>query len=511
MRHRLILIICIFFPALVIAQQSCDDLVSPGIRHVTITSATSITTPPDYYPPRNPGPFGTTPDLKVSKPFCRIVGYSTPVQNSHIGFEIWLPPAENWNKRFLAVGNPGFIGSISYGGLAGALERGYATASTDTGHREPGYAWASGHPDKLMDWSYRAVHEMTVVAKRLIETFYGEPQRYAYWNSCHNGGREGLAEAQRYPQDYDGIVAGDPAWYITRLQAGSEYISWISLKDGVEAPGYIPPAKYPVLNRAAIDTCDALDGVTDGMIEDATRCRFDPAAIQCPGADAASCLTPAQVDTARHIYAGAKFTDGSQVYAGFEPGSELGWGIMAAGPNPLGISNGFFQNMVFEDPAWDYHTFDLDNDTRLADARIGHIVNSIDPDLTTFKANGGKLIVYQSWNETAVPPRGIIDYYNRVIDANDGINTTQDFFRLFVVPGMGICPGFSNPGAFNPLEAMQQWRENGVVPDQITATYFNQRRAYKTHPVCPYPQAAIYKGSGDTKDAVNFTCGTPSW
>ena len=203
--------------------------------------------------------------------------------------------------------------------------------------------------------------------------------RYAYWDNCHNGGRQGLTEAQLYPEDFDGIVAGDPAYYLTHLQAGSEYLSWVALKDGTDAASFIPPAKYAAIHRAALDACDAKDGVTDGAIEDPTRCDFDPGSMQCFGADNSSCLTPAQVDTVRRIYAGAKFADGTQIYSGFEPGSELVWDAMIAGPEPLFINNDFFRYVAFEDPSWDFRTFNVDPDTRKIDRRMGSAINTPRP------------------------------------------------------------------------------------------------------------------------------------
>ena len=224
------------------AQQACESLKSFRSAKVTIVSAVSINDPLGFIPPKTPGPFGTPAGLKVSLPFCRVTGYIEPVRESHIGFEVWLPPAGEWNGNYLAMGNPAFEGAIKYAGLARALEQGYATASTDTGHRDPGHRWAMGHRERLIDWVHRAVHETTVVAKRIIKVFYGKASNYAYWDSCHNGGRQGLVEAQRYPEDFDGIVAGDPAYYLTHLQTGSEYLSWVALKDGVDAPAFIPPA-----------------------------------------------------------------------------------------------------------------------------------------------------------------------------------------------------------------------------------------------------------------------------
>ena len=491
-------------------QDTCASLAKQKYDKVTITAAVFMDDPLGFQPPKTPGVFGTPAGMKVTASFCRVVGFIEPVQNSHINFEVWLPPAAKWNSRYLAVGNPAFEGAIKYQGLARAIEKDYATSSTDTGHDDPGHKWAMGHPERLIDWTHRAVHETTVVAKRLIQAFYGQPVRYAYWDSCHNGGRQGLTEAQLYPEDFDGIVAGDPAYYLTHLQAGSEYLSWVALKDGTDAAAFIPPAKYAALHRAALDACDAKDGVKDGAIEDPTRCDFDPGSMQCFGADNSSCLTPAQVDTARRIYTGAKFADGTQIYSGFEPGSELVWNAMIGGPEPLFINNDFFKYMAFEDPNWDFRTFDVDLDTRKIDARLGPVINTLQTDLKAFKARGGKLLMYQGWNETWVPPRTITTYYNSVVATMGGESATKDFFRLFMIPDYGMCAAMF-PGTFDALGAVQKWREEGNAPDQIKASYSDRGRVYKTRPVCPYPQAAIYKGSGDTNDAANFRCGTPTW
>jgi feruloyl esterase len=490
--------------------ESCASLAKQKLDKVTITSAVFMNDPLGFMPPKTPGVFGTPSGLKISAQFCRVVGFIEPVKNSHIEFEVWLPPAAKWNSRYFAVGNPAFEGAIKYQGLAGAIDKGYATASTDTGHQDPGHKWAMGQPERVVDWAHRAVHETTVVAKNLIKTFYGKPQSYAYWDNCHNGGRQGLTEAQLYPEDFDGIVAGDPAYYLTHLQAGSEYLSWVALKDGTDAPAFIPPAKYAALHRAALDACDAKDGVKDDAIEDPTRCSFDPASIQCKGSDNASCLTAPQVETARRIYAGAKFADGTQIYSGFEPGSELVWNAMIAGPEPLFINNGFFKFMAFENPDWDFHTFDIDLDTRKIDARLGPVINTTQTDLKAFKTRGGKLLMYQDWNETWVPPRTATDYYKGVVATMGGESQTKDFFRLFMIPDFGMCASMF-PGAFDALGAVQKWREEGIAPDQIKASYSDRGRVYKTRPVCPYPQVAIYKGSGDINDAANFSCGTPTW
>lgn len=515
-----LLVVFLLVPAPAPAQQSCESLTSLKIPNVTITMAKAIQTPPDFDVPSTPGRFGTQPGLKVSVPFCRVVAFAAPTSDSHISFEVWLPLPSNWNGKYVGIGNPGFVGDIRFGGMAREVARGSATASTDTGHSdinptsEAPDAWAIGHPEKVADWGHRAVHETTVAAKQLIRAYYGKPEKLSFFSSCHEGGNQALTEAQKYPTDFDGIAAGDPAYYITRLQAGSEYLAWVNVKDGVKAPSYIPPSKYPVIHRAALDACDALDGVRDGFIEDPTRCHFDPKTIQCPGnADLASCLTAPQVETAKKIYAGAKFADGTQIYPGFEPGSELGWGIMITGPEPLSINNGFFKSIVFEDPNWDFHTFDVDRDTRRADAKAGALVNMIDPNLKPFKDHGGKLLLYQSWDETAIPPRSGIDYYNNVLATMGGVKQTNDFFRLFMIPGMGMCPGFGmgEGSTFNAMDVVQKWRETGVAPDKILNAHKVNGEVDRTHPACPYPQVAIYKGSGSPYDAANFACGNPKW
>jgi feruloyl esterase len=491
-------------------DNNCVNLAKQKYDKVTITSAVFMNDPLGFLPPKTPGVFGTPAGIKVTAQFCRVVGYIEPVPKSHINFEVWLPPADKWNSRYYAVGNPAFEGAIKYQGLAKAIEKGYATASTDTGHDDPGHKWGMGQPERLVDWVHRAVHETTIVAKNLIKEYYGKPQSYAYWDSCHNGGRQGLTEAQLYPEDFDGIVAGDPAYYLTHLQTGSEYLSWVALKEGKEAASYIPQAKYAALHQAVLDACDALDGVKDGAIEDPTRCKFDPASIQCKGADSNACLTAAQVETTRRLYAGAKFADGTQIYSGFEPGSELQWNAMIGGPEPLWINNDFFKYIAFEDPNWDFRSFDIDKDTRRIDAKLGPVLNTLQTNLKAFKARGGKLLMYQAWNETWIPPRTATTYYNSVVKAMGGLSQTADFFRLFVVPDFGMCAGMYT-NTFDALGAVQQWVEKGVAPDQVKATYGDRGRTTKTRPVCPYPKAAIYKGSGDINSADNFTCGNPTW
>jgi len=504
----------LFITESTVAQQTCASLASLKIPHVTITLATAINPSPVYEAPNPRVPFWNPEPAKVSVPFCRVAGYSEPAPESHIGFEVWLPQADDWNGKYLGIGTPGMVGYISYGALARNMQKAYATASTDTGHVDtdtPGEAptaeWA-GIPDKVTDWGHRAQHETTVIAKQVARAYYGTPVEYAYWNSCHEGGNQALTELQRYPDDFDGIVAGGPAYYITRLQASTLNASLGLVGDGPGSPSFVPPAKYPAINRAALDACDELDGVRDGVIDDPGYCHFDPKDMECPAyKDELSCLTAVQVEGVKKMYGGARFSDGSEIYPGYEPGSELRWDVLGRGPGPIPVSTGFFQTMVYPGQDWDYHTFDLDRDTRYAEAKLGSMVDSSDPNLKPFNDRGGKVIMYQAWEESAIPPPGLVNYYKSVVETVGGLEQTREFARLFMTAGMGMCPGFSDPGSFDTQKAIEQWVEKGIAPDLILAINRTGEEVYKTRPVCAYPKVAIYKGSGDTNDAANFTCG----
>ena len=497
------------------AQQSCESLKSVKIPNVTITAVTAGK--PGYELPAQGGGFMGAPARKIPVSFCRIEAYSAPTSDSHIGIEVWLPDASKWNGKFLAAGNPGFIGSLSSGGLAQIMQRGYVAAGTDTGHVDAGFEWAIGHPEKWADWGYRAVHEMVVVTKTIAQKYYDKPIKYSYWNSCHNGGNQGLNEAQRFPEDFDGIVAGDPAYYISHLQPGSLYISWLALKDGVDGPNYVPTPKLEVVNKAVISACDGDDGLVDGLIENPVSCKFDPASMQCPGdTDSPNCLTKDQVDTVRKIYEGAKFKDGTPIYSGFERGSELNWAFMIE-KEPFSVNINYFKGMVFEDPNWDFHTFNVDRDTRLAIERTGKYVDGNSPDLRPFKKAGGKIIMIMSWNSMGLPPRQLSEYYKSVEKVMGGPEQTLDFARLFAVPGSGGCPGFMmNVEDYPAFDAIEKWVEEGKAPDKIiyshrksggqAAGMGRSGEVYRTRPTCPFPQEARYNGSGDINDAANFSC-----
>jgi feruloyl esterase len=490
------------------AQQSCESLASIKIPNVTVTSAKAMDA--GWEMPAQEGFISTKAGQKVSVPFCRIEAYSAPTKDSHIGIEVWLPLASNWNGRFFGVGNPGFIGSLARGALAGNVSQGWATASTDTGHVDDTAKWAVGHPEKWADWGYRAVHEMTVAAKAFITAYYGKPAQHSYWNSCHNGSNQGLNEAQRYPNDYDGIVVTDPAYWISHLQPGSLYISWVALKDGVNGPGYIGK-KLGIINKAAIEACDAIDGFKDGLITDPRECKFDPKTIQCPGnTDEPTCLTAAQVDTVKKIYAGAKFKDGTPIYSGLQPGSELIWAPIMVEKDPFFVNVDFFKGMVFEDLNWDWHTFNVDRDTRKAIAKTSRYVDGNNPDLKPFKKAGGKIIMAGSWNSNSLPVRSYLEYYEKVEKTMGGPSQTQDFARMFMIPGSTGCPGFmGGQKDFDSFTAIQNWVEKGQAPESITFVQRDKGAVSRTRPACVYPKVSKYKGSGDINKAENFTCADP--
>ncbi len=538
MRPRVLAVLCLvaflglaaLTPSPASAQKACEGLTALTMANVTITSAISVAAG-TYKPPAGPGAPAPSEPLPA---FCRVAGVARPTSDSEIKFEVWMP-VDRWNGKYEQVGNGGYAGNIPFLSMAVPLLRGYATAGTDDGHAAGNDAnWTIGHPEKVIDFGYRAVHETSVDAKQIVEAFYGKKLVRSYFVGCSDGGREALMEAQRYPEDFVGIVAGSPANNWTRLQAGGVW-NERALKD--EPGSEIPPAKLMALQNAALDDCDALDGVRDGIIGNPRRCHFDPVVIQCKSSDAPDCLTAPQVAAVQKIYAGPRNPrTGEQLFPGFSPGAEAfpaNWRIWITG-NGLGaptigalFGNEFFADMVFADPKWDYRTFDFDQDMKTADDKVGPAINSIDPDLSKFKARGGKLIQYHGWNDAAIPALSSVEYFERVqsvmgkTSREKDLGATADFYRLFMVPGMSHCAGgmgatsFGNgPAAQHDPEhdvvaALDQWVEKGVAPAHIIATGFARdpsKGVRMTRPLCPFPEEAVYRGSGDTNDAANFSC-----
>ncbi|HLX46543.1 MAG TPA: tannase/feruloyl esterase family alpha/beta hydrolase [Bryobacteraceae bacterium] len=437
--------------------------------------------------------------------FCRVAATLKPTPDSDIKIEVWLP-VSGWNGKYQAVGNGGWSGSINTPAMAQALQHGYATSSTDTGHTGSSASFALGHPEKLIDYAYRSEHEMTVKAKAIIAAFYGNPPKLSYWNGCSAGGKQALKEAQRFPDDFNGIIAGAPA---NNWTGRAEEAIWIAQAVHNDPASYIPPEKYRAIHEAAVAACDTIDGVKDGIMEDPTRCHFDPKVIECKGADGPACLTTPQVEAARKIYSGAvNPRTKQQVAPGFEPGSELGWGT-TAGPQPFGIANEHFKNVVFRNPAWDYRTLNFDTDIAMTEKMDNGLINALDPNLKPFFAHGGKLVQYHGWNDWQIEPRMSVNYYQSVLEAMGGASKVRDSYRLFMAPGMGHCGGSEGPNTFDMMGMMEQWVEQGKAPDKIVAARMKDGKIDRTRPLCPYPQTAKYKGSGSIDDASNFACAAP--
>jgi feruloyl esterase len=474
--------------------QSCEGLVRLALPNASITLAHIVDAGALTLPTASKGT-----DLPA---FCRVAATLRPSSDSEIKIEVWLP-VTGWNGKFLAVGSGGWGGSIAYEALSDALRRGYATSATDDGHTGPSGSFALGHPEKLIDFAYRSEHEMTVKAKAIINAFYSRNPRYSYWNGCSGGGREGLLQAQRYPDEFDGIIAGDPATF--RRNAWALWLAQASFKDPA---GYIPPGKYPMIHQAVLDACDAMDGLKDGLIDDPTRCHFDPKVLQCEGRETPSCLTARQVQTARTILSPATTPGGREIFPRLEPGTELRWGRLAGGPEPAALFLDYFKYIVFKDPNWDWRSFDLERDSALSD-EIDKDTIALNPDLTQFAEHGGKLLIYHGWADQQVAPVASVDYYRSVVNISGDPAQSPGWVRLFMAPGMAHCAGGEGPDTFDELSAMEQWVEKGKAPDQMIASHSANGKIDRTRPLCPYPQVARYQGAGSQDDAASFTCKAP--
>ena len=483
--------------ALPAAAATCDSLSSLALKGGTITMAETVAAGPfTQANGRGGGPFATLPA------FCRVAATLKPTADSEIKIEVWLPAA-NWNNDLESVGNGAWAGTIGFAAMATAVAAGFAATSTDTGHTGGSVTFVVGHPEKLVDFEYRAVHEMTVAAKAITAGYYGQAAKHSYFNGCSTGGRQALTEAQRFPGDYDGIIAGDADVSATRVHAAQLFAGQTA---HASEAAYIPPANYAALHKGALDACDALDGVKDGVIEDPTRCKFDPSVVACKDAAGPTCLTPAQVETARKTYAGAHA--GKAMLWGMEPGSESGWASLS-GPQPLGIALDTYQYLVFNDPKWDYRTLDPAKDVPAAEKAIGATMNATDPNLKPFFSHGGKLLMYHGWADPGIPPMFSVEYFKSVVEKDGGAKKAATDIRLFMVPGMGHCAGGDGPNTFNSMTALSQWVEQGHAPEQIVASHAARGQVDRTRPLCPYPQTAVYKGSGSTDQAENFSCKAP--
>jgi len=503
---------------------ACPDLTRLTFEgNTTVTAATLVTG----------GTIVTPNNLTLTNlpAFCRVQGLSRPTADSGIVFEVWLP-TETWNGKFLSSGEGGYAGQLNYtrrgldGGLDELLRRGYATASTDTGHLASDPWWAVGHPERAIDYLYRAKHLVTVAAKGLVKAFYGRPASYAYLNSCSNGGRQALMEVQRYPDDYDGVVVGAPWNFQSHSNAG-----FVWNAQALSAPGAaIPPAKLPFVTAAALAACDGEDGLVDGVIADPPSCAFDPTTLLCAGEETSACLTAPQLAALRAIYEGpTNPRTGEKIFPGFAVGAEAGWAGLVTNFTASGLGNGYFANLVYENPLWDYRSFDFDVGMAHADLKVGTYGNAIDPDLSEARKRGVKIIQYHGWNEQTLQPAYSPEYYETVVAATKSLKKTQKFYRLYMVPGMTHCyfgPGATSfggvgqqiPPVRDPLHdiqtALERWVEDGEAPGTMIATKYvddlaTTRTVRLTRPLCLYPLVPRYTGAGDPDDAASFECVEP--
>jgi feruloyl esterase len=470
---------------------SCESLAKTAFPDATVTAAQIV--------PAGGGPAKDLPE------HCRVAVTLKPSSDSDIKSEVWLP-ASGWNGKLLAVGNGGWNGNVDPNALANGLRRGYAVTGTDTGHQGGGGPWMQ-QSEKITDFGYRAVHETTVKAKALTSAFYGSAPRKSYFQGCSAGGRQAMVSAQRYPEDFDGIVAGAPAVDTT---GRASFAIWIAQQQHRTGDSYIPAAKYPAAHEAMLKACDGLDGVTDGVVENPRACTFDPKVIECKAGDSNSCLTAPQVETARAMYKPAvNPRTGTAIFPGLERGSELGWATFG-GPQPLGLGSQMFQFMVFNNPAWDYKTLNFDEDMAKVAAIEQGRINVLAPDLSKFGARGGKLIHYHGWADQQIPAASSTRFFQSVESKQGGRAAFNDYYRMFMVPGMGHCSGGPGTTSFDMLASLEQWVEQGKAPDTIPASKVANGQVVRTRPLCPYPQVARYSGQGSTDDAANFSCVAPT-
>jgi feruloyl esterase len=473
---------------------TCESLASLKLPAATITLAASVDGA--AWPVRIAAAAGPPPA------FCRVAATLKPSADSDIKMEVWMPAA-GWNGNIEVVGNGGWSGSIGYAAMATALKAGYATASTDTGHEGGSASFALGHPEKLIDYAYRSEHETTVKTKAIVEAFYGKAQTHSYWSGCSAGGKQGLKEAQMYPEDFDGIVAGSPgAYWIGRATQAI----WAAQAVHKTPESDIPAEKYKAIHEAVLKACDRLDGVEDGVIENPMQCHFDPKTIACKSGDGPDCLTPAQVEAAQKIYGwSTNPRTGKPLFPGLYPGSEMGWATWG-GERPLGIAYDYFRYVLFGDPSWNYQSLNFDGDIERAEKQNGAMLDAIDPNLKPFFARGGKLIQYHGWGDPQISPGASIEYYKAVQEKLGGESKTRDSYRLFMVPGMAHCGGGDGPNTFDMMTPLRTWVETKQAPDRVEASKVHGGKTERTRPLCPYPQTAVYTGRGSSDEAVNFVC-----
>lgn len=503
------------------AAPNCDALAGLKLADTSITEARANTT--GAFTP----PGARTRPLEKLPAFCAVKGVLKPTPTSNIQFEVWLPES-GWNGKLQVVGNGGLAGTISYAAMADALRDGFATASTDTGHTaaEPP-SWLEDR-ERVIDYSYRGLHLTTVNAKAILQSFYTQPAKYAYYSGCSTGGKQGLMEAQRFPADFDGILAGDAANFWTHQMASEVWNGVVTSSPDTN----LPKEKLQLVQDRAIAACDLLDGAADSLVSNPLKCHFDPGTLQCSGADSPNCLTKGQVEAVRNIYGGVRNPlSGKTVYPGMYPGGEMGWasGVVINRTTTSGVSsNTFWSYALFHNKDWQFRSIDFARDLERADKELAPMMNATDANLEPFRRLNHKLIYYHGAADPLIPAQNGVDYFESVVANQKSLDHTQSFYRAFLVPGLYHCSGGPGPIAFGTsgeppagqsdadhdiMKALQRWVESGAAPSKVIATKYVDNDAAKgvafQRPLCPHPQVPMYKGSGDLNDASNFSCVVP--
>jgi feruloyl esterase len=470
---------------------SCSDLFQLGSEQVEITAAETRANATLEQR------FGAPLSLV---PHCRVAATLRPRPTSEIGMEVWMPT--DWNGKFLALGNGGWAGSISFPAMASGLAAGYAVASNDTGHTGGSAAFAVGNPEKVVDFAWRAMNEMTFIARAVVETFYERAPRLSYYQGCSTGGRQGMKEALMFPNDFDGIIVGAPVNNQLTLNA-TQLDSMIRF---IENPDLaLSQEKVGMVHNAVLAACEVNDGIEDGFLNDPLSCGFEPESLQCGRRDdPATCLTSDEVSSVERAYGGVYSESGTLLYPGHARGFELGWRIPAAGSEPTPLQTDATRYLVYEDANWDWREFDLDRDLALVKDRAGYI-EALETDLSAFKASGGKILFYHGWNDPGPSPLNTIAYYEGVLETMG--EDQSDWMRLFMMPGMGHCAGGIGPDQADFLGALDAWVDQGVAPERITASRVRDGEVDMTRPLCAFPEVARWDGEGDPNDASSFVCG----
>ena len=480
-------------------------------------------------------PSAEIPRFAVS-PFCRVSGVSQPVAGSRIGFELWMPKT-GWNGRLKMLGNGGYSSALPYAEMGAQVKQGYAVVATDTGHSGDSPDFAKDQPETIVDWGYRAVHTTVLTAKRVVTGFYGRSAKYSYFQGCSTGGHQGLMEAQRFPEDFDGIVAGAPGNNRTHLTAAFLWQFVQNQARGGEPRQIVPARKLALLSKAVLSACKSQNGppagglASDPFLNDPLSCNFDPAMLTCTSVESDECLTTEQVSALKRMYAGAQNPrTGEQIYVGWPPGSEAspdgrsGWNLYWADPqNPAApVRADFWRYWAFKDASWSWQRFDFDRDMKRADDALAPVINAMSANLEKFRKRGGKLIHYHGMADPVSPFADSIVYQQRVVMEqlqarglaylDEAARVTGEFYRLFLAPGLGHCQGGAGAEPKDLQQAIENWVERGEAPSSLLAARGTGGVSSKgfTRPLCPYPQIARYNGSGSPDDAASFTCAAPT-